>query len=66
MIHARCEEGFTVDDFKKVIDKKCAEWMGTDWEKYLRPETLFGTKFEGYLNQKDKAEEKSGMDSIVF
>lgn len=66
LIHARCEEGFTVDDFKKVIDKKCAEWMGTDWEKYLRPETLFGTKFEGYLNQKDKAEEKSGMDSIVF
>lgn len=22
-------------------------------EKYLRPETLFGTKFESYLNQGD-------------
>lgn len=49
-IHARLAEGFTVEDFKIVIDKKCAEWIGTEYEKYLRPETLFGTKFEGYLN----------------
>lgn len=51
-INARLAEGFSVDDFKTVIDKKCAEWRGTDMEKYLRPETLFGTKFEGYLNAK--------------
>ena len=51
-IHARLGEGFTIEDFKTVIDKKCAEWLGTEWEKYLRPETLFGTKFESYLNQK--------------
>ena len=51
-IKARLHEGFTVDDFKTVIDKKAKEWMGTDMEKYLRPETLFGNKFEGYLNQK--------------
>lgn len=51
-IRARFREKFTLDDFKKVIDTKCAEWMGTDWEKYLRPKTLFGTKFESYLNQK--------------
>ena len=51
-IHARLSEGFTLDDFKTVIDKKCAEWIGTDFETYLRPETLFGTKFEGYLNAK--------------
>ena len=37
-------------NIKIVIDKKCAEWIGTEYEKYLRPETLFGTKFEGYLN----------------
>lgn len=49
-IHARFSEGFTEEDFKTVIDKKCAEWIGTEWEKFLRPETLFGTKFEGYLN----------------
>lgn len=51
-IHARAAEGFTLDDFKTVIDKKCKEWIGTEYEKYLRPETLFGTKFEGYLNAK--------------
>ena len=53
VIHARLSEGFKVDDFKTVIDKKCAEWIGDPkMEKYLRPETLFGTKFEGYLNAK--------------
>lgn len=49
-IEARLNEGYTLDDFKKVIDKKVAEWKGTKMEQYLRPETLFGTKFEGYLN----------------
>lgn len=51
-IHARLEEGFQLEDFKTVINKKCIEWIGTDYEKYLRPETLFGTKFESYLNAK--------------
>ncbi|PTL09372.1 replication protein [Staphylococcus gallinarum] len=51
VIKARWNEGFTEDDFKKVIDNKVAEWKGTDMEKFLRPETLFGNKFEGYLNQ---------------
>lgn len=49
-IRARLAEKFTLEDFKTVIDKKCSEWIGTEYEKYLRPETLFGTKFEGYLN----------------
>lgn len=51
-IRARLAEGFTIDDFQTVIDKKSAEWIGTEFEKFLRPETLFGTKFENYLNQK--------------
>lgn len=51
VIHARVAEGFTLEDFMAVIDKKTAEWMGTEWEKFLRPETLFGPKFESYLNQ---------------
>ncbi len=53
-IKARYNEGYRLDDFKLVIDKKYNEWNGTDMEKYLRPETLFGNKFEGYLNQKEK------------
>lgn len=52
LIRARVNEGFTKEDFKKVIDNKTAEWLGSDMEKYLRPETLFGTKFESYLNSK--------------
>lgn len=51
LIKARWKEGFRLEDFETVIAKKAKEWMGTDMEKYLRPETLFGPKFEGYLNQ---------------
>ncbi len=61
VIRARTDEGFTLDDFKQVINNKVTEWKGTDMEKYLRPETLFGTKFEGYLNQKTQP---SGMDQL--
>ena len=51
-INARLKEGYTVEDFKQVIDTKVAEWgKDTKMRKFLRPETLFGTKFEGYLNQ---------------
>ena len=52
-IHARLAEGFTFEDFKTVIDKKCADWLNdAKMAQYLRPETLFGTKFESYLNAK--------------
>lgn len=54
-INARLNEGFTLEDFKTVIAKKCAEWRGADMEQYLRPSTLFGTKFEAYLNAKQAA-----------
>lgn len=58
LIKARTNEGFSLDDFKTVIEKKAKEWSGTTMEKYLRPETLFGTKFEGYLNEKQSANQK--------
>ena len=51
LIKARLAEGFTLEDFQTVIRKKAAAWKGTDMGKFLRPETLFGTKFEGYLNE---------------
>lgn len=63
LINARTNEGFEEKDFYTVIDKKVAEWLGTDMEKYIRPETLFGNKFEGYLNQKVKGD-RSGKDRI--
>lgn len=53
LIASRWKEGFTFEDFIKVIDLKTAEWLkDPTWSRYLRPETLFGTKFESYLNQK--------------
>ena len=61
LIRARMNEGFTLEDFKQVISNKCNDWKGTDFEKYLRPETLFGTKFESYLNSKTK---KNNKDDI--
>src|SRR5690625_3476635 len=57
LIRARMNEGFTVDDFKKVIDKKNEEWKDKPkMQKFIRPETLFGTKFESYLNQESNKE----------
>ena len=51
-INARLNEGFTLDDFKTVIDVKVDDWLDDKkMSMYLRPETLFGTKFESYLNQ---------------
>ncbi|QEZ70702.1 hypothetical protein D4A35_08370 [Paraclostridium bifermentans] len=50
-IDSRLKEGFSEQDFYKVIGIKVEEWLNTDMAKYLRPETLFGAKFESYLNQ---------------
>lgn len=55
LITARLNEGFTVEDFKKVIENKYSTWFkDKKMCNYLRPETLFGTKFENYLNEKVK------------
>lgn len=61
VINGRLAEGFKLEDFKTVIDKKCAEWINNEqMAKYLRPETLFGTKFEGYLNAKQTGRSGNG------
>lgn len=49
-IAARLNEGFTVQDFCAVIDAQILNWGGTEMQKFLRPQTLFGPKFESYLN----------------
>jgi uncharacterized phage protein (TIGR02220 family) len=66
LINARMNEGFTVDDFKKVIDNKTAEWLDTKMEQYLRPETLFGTKFESYLNQNVSIDTSKNVDTDYY
>ena len=56
-INARLKEGFTLENFKYVIEVKWIEWEGKftkdgkNMEDWMRPITLFGTKFESYLNQ---------------
>ena len=53
LISARFNDGFVLDDFYDVIDNKYKDWHNTEFEKYLRPATLFSNKhFEEYLNQK--------------
>lgn len=59
-ITARFNEGFKLEDFQKVINKKVMEWKDSEYAKYLRPETLFGKKFEGYLNQPERNECTNG------
>ena len=52
IIKARLNDGYTIKDCKYIIDVKASQWLNTDMEKYLRPETLFNrTKFESYLNE---------------
>ena len=53
-IKARLNEGYSLEDCKQVIEVKCSQWLHSDMEKYLRPETLFGSKFDTYLNEKVK------------
>lgn len=64
-IQARLNEGYTLDDFIVVIENKVADWKGTDMAKYLRPETLFGNKFEGYLNQSRKVTGNPFIESLM-
>lgn len=51
-IRARWNEGWRLVDFLYVHQVKAEEWLNTDREQYLRPETLYGNKFEGYRQQR--------------
>ena len=65
LIKARFNEGFNEDDFISVINNMVNEWKhDSKMNKYLRPETLFGTKFESYLNQTTTITNKSDGDSF--
>ena len=49
-IKARLKEGYTLEDFKKVVDIMSTKWIGTEYEQYLQPQTIFGSKMDNYLN----------------
>lgn len=68
LINARMDEGYTVDDFTKVIDTMCDEWLGDPkMEQFLRPSTLFSkTHFPEYLNRKPKKKVTSSYEDDDF
>ena len=59
LINARFKEGYSIGDFKKVIDLKTSKWLNTNMDAYLRPMTLFSNKMEGYINESNKIEKQS-------
>ncbi len=65
-INGRLKEGYTVDDFKKVIDIKTSQWLkDKEMSMYLRPSTLFSpSKFESYLNEATKNQPASKYDDL--
>lgn len=66
LINQHMKEGYNKEDFISVIDKKYKEWKDTEREKYVRPETLFGDKFESYVNQKENKSTFNNTDWNSF
>ena len=67
-INARLKEGYTKDDFIKVISIKATKWLNTKFEDYLTPNTLFGNKFESYLNEKintEKSKQDNAYEQVI-
>lgn len=67
LIIPRLKDGYEVDDFKRIIDNKCASWLGNkEMAGYLRPETLFCLKhFESYLNERPQAKSEDVVEEWV-
>lgn len=66
-INARLKEGFTPEDFKTVIDFKCSQWLyDAEMQEFLRPHTLFNSKFEGYLNAAGRNPDRPEQKISVF
>ena len=52
LIQDRLNDGYALEDFKLVIEKKCDAWKSDPiMESYLKPSILFGPKFDEYLNE---------------
>ena len=61
LIHKLLDNGFTVEDFERVIDIKCKQWLNNEkMNQYLRPRTLFSEKFEDYLNEAPARNKQQG------
>lgn len=66
LIHKLLDNGFTVEDFERVIDIKCKQWLNNEkMNQYLRPRTLFSEKFEDYLNEASARVQKASSGQSV-
>ena len=66
LIHKLLDNGFTVEDFERVIDIKCKQWLNNDkMNQYLRPRTLFSEKFEDYLNEAPARVQQASSGQLV-
>lgn len=67
LINARLKEGFVLEDFKQAIENKCSQWLHDEkMYQFLRPSTLFGTKFEAYVNEKKKEVDTRFADCTIM
>lgn len=65
-IIARLKEGYTVEDFKRVIDSKVKDWSDSSMREYLRPQTLFRpANFEAYLNEANRPDKKGKKNDFA-
>jgi uncharacterized phage protein (TIGR02220 family) len=67
LIELRMKDGYSVDDFKQVIFNKSKAWLNSNMQIYLKPQTLFGNKFEGYLNEVsfvEKNKQEQNYDAV--
>ena len=65
-ILAREKEGYVLEDFMRVISTKSSQWLNTEFDKFLRPSTLFNaTKFQEYLAEKPMLEKRDVAEKIV-
>jgi uncharacterized phage protein (TIGR02220 family) len=66
LIHKLLDNGFTVEDFERVIDIKCKQWLNNEkMNQYLRPRTLFSEKFEDYLNEAPARAQQASSGQLV-
>lgn len=65
LIRARWAEGYRLEDFEAVVEEKTAQWSGdAKMRAYLRPETLFSPKFEGYREEARAAAQRPGRGAL--
>ncbi|MGB7594575.1 MAG: phage replisome organizer N-terminal domain-containing protein [Erysipelotrichaceae bacterium] len=63
---ARIRDGYTLKDVMTVIHNKTVDWESNpEMVKYLRPDTLFGSKFDTYLQFTQGMSTNAEVDEMI-